>query len=327
MMRRGLQFLLALALILAVPSLGWCAQDIFMIDAHSQIPAHVSEEEALSWMDKAGIGRAILSPVGGHDVHKLLEFARAHPDRVTPSIPLKNKAFRNGDPAALERVRRMGRHRLFGAMSEVMVAHERKADVAPEIVLGLDAASVQTALSIALKRDWPLVIHIEFGFAASLGKYDFYMAALEDLLRRYPEHPFVLSHMGQLHADAAKRLIDSHANIYFLTSHANPIFIGDQKHILPWTNLFSGSELTSEWKALFVAHPDRFILAFDNVYDPDWGNRYVNQAQLWRSALADLPASVANAVAHGNAERLWHLTGRRPVGPCLASARLAELSG
>jgi hypothetical protein len=54
-------------------------------------------------------------------------------------------------------------------------------------------------------------------------------------------------------------------------------------------------------------HPDRFILAFDNVWPEFWGKFYLDQAALWRTALNKLPSNVAHALAHGNAERLWNL--------------------
>lgn len=302
-----LLFALAIVLTLGIPASQVPAADITMIDAHSQIRRSVGLDKALALMDQAGIARVILSPLGWHAAKPLLAFARSHPERIVAAIGLKPKALRNSDPVALQRLRNEGHDSQYHALSEVMIFHQQKGDKAPEIIVGLDSPYAKTALEIALDRNWPLVIHIEFGFARNTGRYAGQMQALEALLRRYPYHPFVLSHMGQLDAAEAKRLIDAHPNIYFLTSHANPIFIADHKTSLPWTKLFSGEHLAPQWKALFTAHPERFVLAFDNVYDEDWSSHYVRQAQLWRKAFADLPPAVANAVAHGNAERLWHL--------------------
>ncbi len=305
------------------------AADIMMIDAHSQISAEVGLDRALALMDEAGIARVILSAVGRGGVRPLLDFARAHRDRIVPAIGLKPERMRNGDPEALAQLRRMGRNPAFGALSEVMILHQQKGRHAPEIVIGLGSDYAKAALAIARERGWPLVVHIEFGFAASRSEYDSTMATFEALLDANPAMPIVLSHMGQLDPAAARRLIVAHRNVHFLTSHANPIFTADHGTNLPWTELFAGEALAPDWRALFVSHPDRFVLAFDNVYDPDWSDHYVRQARLWRAALAELPPEVANAVAHGNAERLWHLNAASPaaagphemVGPAGLTAR------
>jgi hypothetical protein len=56
-----------------------------------------------------------------------------------------------------------------------------------------------------------------------------------------------------------------------------------------------------------VRYPERFVLAFDNVWPEYWSDLYVERARLWRHALSELPTSVAEAIAHGNAERLWNI--------------------
>jgi hypothetical protein len=111
--------------------------------------------------------------------------------------------------------------------------------------------------------------------------------------------------MGQLKAGEVARLIGAHQNVYFLTSHSNPIVV--KKSNQPWVNMFSGRKLKPDWVKLVEEHPDRFILAFDNVWAEHWGDFYTDQAKLWQEALHGLPAKAAHAVAHGNAERLWHL--------------------
>ena len=71
--------------------------------------------------------------------------------------------------------------------------------------------------------------------------------------------------------------------------------------------MFAGRRLKGAWRKLMIDHPDRFILAFDNVFAEHWGDYYLEQIELWRKALETLPEDVAHAIAHKNAERLWHL--------------------
>ncbi len=114
-----------------------------------------------------------------------------------------------------------------------------------------------------------------------------------------------LAHMGQLRPPQARGLIKKHPNIHFIASHSNPIFMDGS--LQPWVNMFAGESLTSDWKGLMVAHPDRFILGFDNVWKKHWRKLYHRQAALWRKTLLELPTEVAHAVALDNAGRLWKL--------------------
>ncbi len=75
--------------------------------------------------------------------------------------------------------------------------------------------------------------------------------------------------------------------------------------------MFDDELLTPAWKDLMTQNPDRFILAFDNVWPDHWGTYYLRQIALWRKALAARPHEAAHAIAHGNAERLWRLPPAR----------------
>jgi predicted TIM-barrel fold metal-dependent hydrolase len=160
-------------------------------------------------------------------------------------------------------------------------------------------------LKAAVERGWPFIAHYEFAAAGS--DYEPLMGQFEDAARKYPNHPFMLIHMGQLGPQEAGQLIKAHPNVYFITSHSNPVNIARHPN-QPWSNMFDDNDrLSPGWRALVLAHPERFVLAFDNVFPEFWGSMYLDQAALWRTALSALPATVAHAVAHGNAERLWKL--------------------
>ena len=98
-----------------------------------------------------------------------------------------------------------------------------------------------------------------------------------------------------------------------MTAHGNPANIAGSSR--PSTNLFQGDRLAPVWRAIVVSHPDRFILAFDNVWPEFWGDFYLDQAKLWRKALVQLPSRVAHAVAHGNADRPWKLPVPSTLSP------------
>ena len=215
---------------------------------------------------------------------------------------LKGRDYEENQRKYHKRLQKM-RNGRFGGMAEALIWHAQKGKKAGQVEVAFSAPQVQAALKIAKEKGWPFVVHIEF--AATGKNYAKYMNALESFLREHPGHPMALIHMGQLKSGEVARLIGAHQNVYFLASHSNPIVV--KKSNQPWVNLFSGQKFKPDWMNLIKQHPDRFILAFDNVWAEHWGDFYVDQAKLWQKALHDLSSKAAHAVAHANAERLWHL--------------------
>lgn len=301
------------ALLLSLPAGGLHAGELPIIDAHSQADTQIDFEEILELMDEARVARTILALRGRTKPGDLISFAARHADRITPAVRSKGGPYNKNE---LGKFKKFLKKRLklpgFAAMAEVLMYHAEKRNrggrvIAPQIVVHPDDPRVRFVLDKAIKRNWPFIAHIEF---ASIGAdRGLFMAKFEDMLRQNPGHPFVLIHMGQLGADEVARLIDAHPNIHFITAHTNPITVSRSEE--PWVDQFAGDSLAAEWKELYLRHPDRFILGFDNVWARHWKDLYVDQVALWRKALGELPDSVAHAVAHGNAERLWRLPPAR----------------
>lgn len=74
------------------------------------------------------------------------------------------------------------------------------------------------------------------------------------MLNDHPEHPFILTHMGQLGSVECRRLIEIHKNLHFHTGWNNPAAVKNSDQ--PWVNLFEGQRLTAEWRDLFTQYPD-----------------------------------------------------------------------
>jgi predicted TIM-barrel fold metal-dependent hydrolase len=279
------------------------ARELYLIDVHSQIDRQTQPDTVTKLLEQSGVRETILSSTGNATQDNVLRLAQRNPTKIIAAV--RTKDYKG--PAVESQVR-SGK---YGAMAEVLVYHVAKemsnGRQMRAVDLEPDDPSVLFALDLATRNHWPFIIHIEFA-AAPPAQRTALMNKLEALMTKYPDEPFALIHMGQLDASEVGRLIAAHPNVYFIASTSNPITAhrGGQ----PWTNMFAGRHLAPEWKALLVDHPDRFLLGFDNVVANNWGPEYLDQIALWRGALADLPDEAADAFAHGNAERLWHLPRR-----------------
>jgi predicted TIM-barrel fold metal-dependent hydrolase len=291
----------------SVATVGAAQQELYFIDAHSQVDETVDLKEVISLMDQAGVQYTILSAVRSRSSEDIVHFSKQYPHRIIASVRTKGQAYNENDRHYYKALKRDVESDNFNAMSELLMYHAQKGDRAPEIVVYPEDDRIQTALRYALAKGWPFVVHIEFASRSIRGRGKF-MEQLEAMLGRYPNHPFAMAHMGQLNAPEVRRLIKSHANVYFLTSRSNPVAANRANQ--PWVNMFKGDVLAPKWRELAIQYPDRFILSFDNVERESWGNFYLQQAQYWRKALSELPSDVANAIAHGNAERLWKIPPR-----------------
>jgi predicted TIM-barrel fold metal-dependent hydrolase len=289
------------------------AVDIPIIDAHSQVPFGYEElDKIIRLMDQGGVARTILSSKGPVTAKQLVSFASKYPGRIIPAVRTKHQLYRESDEKFDGFVKKQVNMPQFGAMAEVLMYHAQKGLKrvrAPQVIVYPDDKRVRVALKYAMKKKWPFVVHIEFRRAGSLR--DKFMKKFEALLVKYPKHPFVLIHMGQLDHVDVRKLIETHDNIYFITAHstsiqASPITVVKESED-PRTNMFDGDHLSESWKQLMIKHPNRFILGFDNVWPEHWSQYYLDQIKLWQGAIKELPREVAHVFAHGNAERLWHL--------------------
>jgi predicted TIM-barrel fold metal-dependent hydrolase len=278
------------------------ADDIPMIDAHSQLPTPGLAGDVISVMNSAGVRHVILGFRGSAKMGDVASLARAHPDRITGAIKIKGRHWGAGSKKFYRNVARQMATGGFTALGEALMYHAAKGKKAPEYRVTPDKKQFRHVLDIAREKGWPLIIHIEFRAAPDR---EHFTTILERLLADNRDVAFPLIHLAQLDPPDAARLIAAHPNVYFMTSHSNPITIGRSKQ--PWTDMFAGENLKAAWRDLLIRHPDRFILNFDNVWPEHWGSYYAQQVALWRKTLATMPPAADHKIAHENAERLWKL--------------------
>jgi len=285
------------------------AGEFYFVDAHSQVDEDVSDLGLIiRRMDGAGVHRTILAARSGRKPGEIADFAEQYQQRIIPSVRTKSGAFDKNPAKWRDFIRAQVTSGRFWAMAEMLLYHARKGNKAPEVRAYPDDDRVTFALAAAAEHGWPFVVHIEFA-SLSPPERERFMAGLETLLRKNSRLPVLLNHMGQLQPPEAARLIRTHANFHLLTAHTTTVITRESRE--PWTQMFDGDHLKEEWKDLMQAHPDRFVFALDNVWYQHWDAFYLEQIKQWRKALAEVSPSVAHAVAHGNAERLWRLEPRR----------------
>jgi predicted TIM-barrel fold metal-dependent hydrolase len=280
------------------------SQELYFIDAHSQVSHDIGLEEVVTLMKAAGIRKTILSARKKRTPEDIAELAESYPDLIVAAMRTKGKDYKHNKPKYYKKLEKQASSDRYDAIAEVHLYHSKKGARATHVEADFTDRRVMAAFDVAKKNNWPFIIHIEFS-ALQGKKRDHYMDGLKGFLREHQDHPVALIHMGQLYPNEVGALINEHKNIYFLTSHSNPITISLSS--MPWVNMFNNSVLAPAWKEVITAHPERFIFAIDNVYPEQWRNNYREQVELWRNALTELPSSAAHAIAHKNAESLWGL--------------------
>lgn len=91
-------------------------------------------------------------------------------------------------------------------------------------------------------------------------------------------------------------MIEDHHNVFFTTNYM------DLEVLCTGEPAPDYSE--QQWKELFREHPDRFVFAFDRVFETQWRN-YTRDMSYFRDKLSDLPYSVTRALVFENARRLF----------------------
>ncbi|MDH5547005.1 MAG: amidohydrolase [Gammaproteobacteria bacterium] len=320
--------------LLQIILLGYASQvvawdDIYFVDAHSQFDANVTHDIMLDRMVNNQVKATILATRGPSALNErqksLFDFtqlAAGSSVEILPALRSKSSLYFDGTDSEADVLaykdflekqliypNNNGYSIPYRATGEVLNYHQSKSEDIPLVIKSLFSPYVQETLNIAKNKNWPFIVHLEFG-AMTKEEFLHYRDELEKLLDDNPTHNFILIHMAQLDLAQTLRMLMRHDNVYFLTSHADPLAAAT---IFPWTNLFEpdgngGYRLQRPWQNAFNHHSDRFIFALDNVFVVHWQNQYNEKIKYWRTALSQLKYQAAHNIAHCNAERLWNIS-------------------
>ncbi|MGH7431326.1 MAG: amidohydrolase family protein [Candidatus Methylomirabilales bacterium] len=228
----------------------------------------LSPQQALAILEKAGVRQALVSSTPDDGTLKLYQ---ADAKRVVPFLrPYRTRgdmASWHSDPevqAYVEERLERGAYRGIGEF------HLSAADA--------DKPVIKRCAELAAKQGIFLHAHVD-------------EVAVEKLLTLYPDVKILWAHAGMSSpVSEVRRIVEGFPRVWMELSMR--------------TDVASGGTLNPEWRALFLKHPDRFMVGTDTWTTSRW-DAVVEEARATRRWLGQLPRDVAAQIAYRNGGRLF----------------------
>jgi len=223
--------------------------------------------EAVAILRKAGVRRALVSSSGDEGTQALFALA---PDLILPELrPYR----RRGDLGAWTRD-----DSVIGYVEERLKAAKYLA-IGEFHAYGAEVETPVVKRIIALAKEHKLFLHAHSD-----------ADAIERIFRLDPEARVLWAHAGFERAGRVRELLARNKRLWcdlaFRNDHA------------------TDGKVTPEWRAVFEAFPDRFMVGTDTYTPERW--HYVEEHAKWaRGWLKDLPADLAERIAFRNGEALF----------------------
>ena len=262
--------LLAAPAPLAVPAAAQQPLPIFDAHIHYSRPDWdaYTPERILSMLAQSGVRRAIVSSTPDDGTLKLYDRA---PAGIVPFLrPYRTREDMSGwprDPAVQAYVEERLKRGIYRGIGE---SHFGAADVT--------APTLKRFAELAAQQKLFMWCHID-------------ETAVEAMLTTYPDTRILWAHAGMSSSAATVgRLVDRYPMLWV--------------ELALRTDVAPGGTLDPEWRALFLRHPDRFLVGTDTWTTSRWESvRDATAAvQTW---LRQLPRDVAEKIAYGNGDRLF----------------------
>jgi predicted TIM-barrel fold metal-dependent hydrolase len=258
-----------------VLALAWvplaAAADLPIFDAHLHYSHDawemLSPADAVAILRKAGIKRALISSSGDEGQQRMKALA---PDVVITELRPYRSRGEIGTWVRDESVPNYLEERL---------KKYRYSGIGEFHLYGADADLPVPRRMVDLAKQHGLFLHAHSD-----------ADAVERLLRQWPQAKILWAHSGFERPEKVAEMLKKHANLWcdlaFRTDHA------------------SGGKVEADWRKVFLAFPDRFMVGTDSFTPERW--HYVQAHAEWsREWLADLPQDVAEQIAWKNGEALF----------------------
>jgi len=247
------------------------ATDLPIFDAHLHYSHDawetLSPADAVAILKKAGIKRALVSSSGDEGQQKMK--ALAPQVVITELRPYRSR----GEIGTWVRDESVP-----GYLEERLAKHQYSG-IGEFHLYGADADLPVPRRMVELAKRHGLFLHAHSD-----------ADAVERLFRQWPQAKILWAHSGFERPEKVAEMLKKHANLWcdlaFRTDHA------------------AGGKVDAEWRKVFLAFPERFMVGTDSFTPERW--YYVEEHARWsREWLADLPREVAEAIAWRNGERLF----------------------
>ena len=270
MLRRWLALPIVLLLVSAAPAQYQPDLPIFAAHIHYSQPdwAVYPPEEILKIFDRAGVRRALVSSTPDDGTLRLYEKA---PTRIVPELrPYRTRgdmASWHGDPAVLAYVEERLKRGIYKGIGEFHLFGGQT-----------NTPVIRRIAELAVEKNLVLHAHSD-------------EAAIQELLALDPRVKILWAHAGM---SAAARTVGG------LLDRFPKLWV----ELALRTDVASGGALDPEWRALFLRHPDRFMVGTDTWVTSRWEivRESMRDVQRW---LGQLPPEVAEQIAWKNGERLF----------------------
>jgi hypothetical protein len=250
-----------------------CAQGLPVFDAHIHYSqpdwAVLTPDQVLAILDRAGVQHALVSSTPDDGTLKLYDKA---PRRIVPFLrPYRSREDMltwHSDPAVQASVEERLSRGIYKGIGEFHLAVAEHAA----------APVVKRCAELAVQRQLFLHVHAD-------------AITVEKLLELHPQVKILWAHAGMTTlAATVGQLLDRFPTLW--------VELALRSDVAP------DGTLDAEWRAVFLHHPDRFMVGTDTWVTSRW-ETLAEGMQSIRSWLNELPREVAEQIAHRNAERLF----------------------
>jgi len=248
------------------------AQELPIFDAHIHYNQDdwgtLSPQQALAVLEKAGVRQALVSSTPDDGTLKLYQ---ADAKRVVPFLrPYRTRGDMASWPSDPEVQAYVEERLKRGAYRGIGEFHLSPADA--------DKPVIRRCAELAATQGIFLHAHVD-------------EVAVEKLLTLYPDVNILWAHAGMSSpVSEVRRIVEGFPRVWVELSMR--------------TDVASGGTLNPEWRALFLKHPDRFMVGTDTWTTSRWES-VVEEARATRRWLGQLPRDVAEQIAYRNGERLF----------------------
>ena len=161
--------------------------------------------------------------------------------------------------------------------------------------MGFGEVHIQSPINLRNPRVLNLIRHL-----TDKGLF-FHAHARHDVITRIfeisPNVSIIWAHAGFDTPDVVGQMMDKHENLWADLSLREFGTLDDE-------GIADAKGINPEWKALFLRHPDRFMIGSDTWNVQRWRGLkgIIDENRIWLGAL---PKDVADQIAHQNGERLF----------------------